>query len=258
MPNKSEWDSEQYLKFKAQRTQPAIDLARRIGLTDPMSILDIGCGPGNSTKVLKDRFPKAHILGVDSSENMIDKAKATYSDIEFKVLDITDENPSLENFDIIFSNACLQWIPNHRQFIPKIFKELEKGGVLAVQMPINSQEMLFKIMSETINEDKWNFTSMSEEPNTTLMCEEYFDILSSLTDSFDIWETVYYHNMPSVDAMVEWIKGTRLRPYLNALNSIEAKKLTDEITEKAAKVYKKQKNGEVIFKFRRLFFTATR
>ena len=253
-----EWNSEQYLKFINQRTQPAIDLVQRIEIKNPQKVLDIGCGPGNSTKVLKNVFPKAHILGIDSSEDMIKKARETYPDIEFKFMDITDESQNLENIDIIFSNACLQWIPNHREFIPKIFSKLSKGGVLAVQIPLNSQEKLFKIMRETVNEDKWNFSSMSVEPNTTLKCEEYFDILSSLTDNFNIWETVYYHNMPSINAMVEWIKGTRLRPYLNALNSIDAKKLIDEISEQASRVYAKQENGEIIFKFRRFFFTATR
>lgn len=254
----SEWNSEQYLKFKAQRTQPAVDLVKRIVINNPQKILDIGCGPGNSTKVLKDTFPYAEILGIDSSENMIKKAKETHPDIDFEIMDITNESQNLHGFDIIFSNACLQWIPNHREFIPKIFSKLNEGGVLAVQIPMNSEETLFKIMSETVNEDKWDFSSMKTEPNTTLACYEYFDILSALTDKFDIWETVYYHNMPSVGAMLEWVKGTRLRPYLNALSSADGEKLIDEITQKASLSYTKQENGEIIFKFRRFFFTAIR
>lgn len=253
----SEWNSEQYLKFKNQRTQPAIDLVKRLEIKNPRTILDVGCGPGNSTKVLKDAFPKAHILGIDSSENMIKKARDTYPDIEFKVMDITEENHDLKNIDVIFSNACLQWIPDHKGLIPKLFSRLSKGGVLAVQIPMNSQEKLFKIMSETVKSDKWDFSSMQTEPDT-LMCEEYFDILSSLTNRFDIWETVYYHNMPSVNSMVEWVKGTRLRPYIDALNSSDAEELINEISQKASEVYTKQENGEIIFKFRRFFFTATR
>ncbi|MCI9143625.1 MAG: methyltransferase domain-containing protein [Lachnospiraceae bacterium] len=254
----SEWNSEQYLKFQNQRTQPAIDLAKRIEINNPKNILDVGCGPGNSTKVLKNVFPNAHILGIDSSENMIKKAREVYSDIAFKVMDITSENQDLENFDIIFSNACLQWIPNHRDFIPRLFSMLSKGGVLAVQIPMNFQEKLFTIMNETVKDDKWDFSSMSIEPNEMLKQEEYFDILSSLTDHFDIWETVYYHNMPSIDAMVEWIKGTRLRPYLDALNGNDAEKFINEITEKASRAYNRQENGEFIFKFRRFFFLAVR
>lgn len=254
----SEWNPEQYLKFQSQRTQPATDLVKRITVTDPQKILDIGCGPGNSTEVLKNAFPHAQILGIDSSANMIARARESHPDIAFQRIDIADENEYLGNFDIIFSNACLQWIPNHRELIPRVFDWLNTGGVLAVQIPMNKQEKLFAIMDETISEDKWDFSSMPAEFNRTLKCEEYFDILSSLTKRFDIWETVYYHNMPSIDAMVEWIKGTRLRPYLNALHDADAQKIIQEIAEKASKVYKKQENGEIIFKFRRFFFTAVR
>lgn len=109
----SQWNSEQYLKFENQRTQPAIDLAKRITIEQPNNILDIGCGPGNSTAVLKTVFPQADILGVDNSENMIKKAKEAYSNINFQICDITTESDKLDSYDIIFSNACLQWVPNH-------------------------------------------------------------------------------------------------------------------------------------------------
>jgi len=254
----AKWNSEQYLKFKHQRTQPAIDLAKRIPVEHPNHILDIGCGPGNSTSVLKEIFPQAHILGVDSSEDMIRKAKESYPDINFKLCDVTTETDNLEKYDIIFSNACLQWIPNHKEFIPILFNKLNENGVLAVQIPINGQETLFQIMNAVISEPHWGFSSMHMETNETLPPQEYFDILSSCTENFDIWETVYYHNMPSVEAMVEWIKGTRLRPYLNALDNAKAAKLEQEITKRAATVYDTQKNGEIIFKFRRFFFVASK
>lgn len=254
----SQWDSEQYLKFKKQRTQPAIDLAKRISVERPKNILDIGCGPGNSTSVLRKRFPQACILGVDSSEDMIKKAKESYPDMNFALCDVTTGLDKLGTYDVIFSNACLQWIPNHRAFIPMLFHRLNKNGVLAVQMPMNGQETLFKIMNEVIAEPQWGFSSMNIETNETLLPEEYFDILSSCTGNFDIWETVYYHNMPSVEAMVEWVKGTRLRPYLNALDKTKAKSLEKEITRRAAAVYNVQENGEIIFKFRRFFFVASK
>lgn len=252
----SKWDSAQYLKFKSQRTQPAIDLAKRLTDKKHGSILDIGCGPGNSTAVLRQMFPDARILGIDSSENMINKAQSSYNDIDFALCDITADADKLNNYDIIFSNACLQWIPNHEEFIPRIFSKLTPGGTLAVQMPMNGSEALFKIMADVVSESKWNFCEMQAEPNKTLDTAEYYDILASLTNSFDIWESVYYHSMPSVEAMTEWIKGTRLRPYLNALSEEKADELQKEITEHAKCVYKPQKNGEIIFKFRRFFFTA--
>lgn len=252
----SQWDSNQYLKFKSERTQPAIDLAKRIDVGEPENILDIGCGPGNSTSVLKKIFPNAHILGVDNSENMIKKARESYPDLDFRICDVTAEADKLGGYDVIFSNACLQWIPNHKEFIPMIFNKLNKNGVLAVQIPMNGEETLFKIMSEVISEPKWNFSSMNVETNETLLPEEYFDILSSCTDNFDIWETVYYHNMPSVESMVEWIKGTRLRPYLNVLDKEKAEMLEKEIAGRAEKVYRVRENGGIIFRFRRFFFTA--
>lgn len=254
-----QWNSEQYLKFKSQRTQPAVDLAKRISLQPPPeSILDIGCGPGNSTAVLKELFPKADIIGVDNSENMIKKATELNSGIRFQVCDITTDLENLGKYDVIFSNACLQWVPYHGTIIPKIFSRLNKNGMLAVQMPINLQERLFQIITEVISEGKWNFSSMNIETSNTLTQEEYFDILSSCTDDFDIWETVYYHKMPSVEAMVEWVKGTRLRPYISALDKEKADMLEKEITDRAKESYIAQKNSEIIFKFRRLFFTAVK
>lgn len=253
-----QWGSEQYLKFKNQRTQPAIDLAKRIQIPDPQHILDIGCGPGNSTNVLKNAFPNAHILGIDNSENMIRKAKAAYTGMEFKLMSVDDICKGNNTYDVIFSNACLQWVPNHKEVIPMLFDKLNKNGILAVQVPINSQEPLFQVISETVKEEKWDFSSLAQEPNTALSGAEYFDILSDITDQFDIWETVYYHNMPSIDAMIEWVKGSRLLPYIQALNENKAQELVEEISEKALNIYKKQKDGAIIFRFRRLFFTATR
>ncbi len=254
----AEWNSEQYLKFKSQRTQPAIDLVKRINAINPQNILDIGCGPGNSTHVLKKSFPNAHIVGIDNSENMIEKASAEYPDLEFKLMSVNEICHDSANYDIIFSNACLQWAPNHRQILPMLFERLNESGVMAIQMPINTKEPLFQIIKEIVNEEKWGFLPSLNEQNITLNGDEYFDILSSLTDNFDIWETVYYHNMPSINAMVEWVKGTRLLPYIQSLNKTDAQRLIDEITEGAAKVYKTQKKGEIIFRFKRLFFTAIR
>ena len=252
----SEWNSEQYLKFKNQRTQPAIDLAKRIASRQPRNVLDVGCGPGNSTFVLKDVFPRAEILGVDNSADMIKKAIEKYPDIDFRLCDICKDLDELENFDVIFSNACLQWIPDHRTLIPRLLEKLNQGGVLAVQIPMNRQEPLFRVLDEVVKESKWEFPSSETETNETLEPDEYFDILSACSSHFDLWETVYYHNMPTVQAMVEWVKGTRLRPYLNLLDQEAAAELERKITERAASVYHKQQNGEFLFRFRRFFFIA--
>ncbi len=254
----SEWSSEQYLKFKEQRTQPAADLAGRIAGYRPGSVLDIGCGPGNSTAVLKGIFPCADILGIDSSEDMIKKAEHTYPDMSFRLCNAARETDKLGKYDVIFSNACLQWIPEHEKFIPCLMEHLNNGGVLAVQMPMNGQEPVMRIMDEAVKEPKWGFAEMGIEANAVLAPSEYFDILSGCARSFDIWETVYYHSMPDAGAMTEWVKGTRLRPYLNALDAVKATELEKEITERAASVYEKRCSGEIIFRFRRFFFTAVK
>ena len=153
----SEWNAEQYLKFKNQRTQPAVDLAKSVMEYKPNSILDVGCGPGNSTSVLNNIFVNARILGVDNSETMIQKASQTYPHIDFKLCDVTSELDNLDNYDVIFSNACLQWIPDHKKFIPKLMNKLNSGGALAVQIPMNGQETLFRIMNEVVQDSKWDF-----------------------------------------------------------------------------------------------------
>ena len=254
----AEWNSGQYLKFKNQRTQPAVDLAKRISGISPHKVLDIGCGPGNSTAVLKSVFPSAHIVGIDNSENMIAKARSANPDLRFELMSVDDICNSNTKYDAIFSNACLQWVPDHKKVLPMLFDRLNENGVMAIQMPINTEEPLFIIITEIVNEEKWNFPSSLHEQNRTLSGSEYFDIIYPLTDTFDIWETTYYHDMPSVNAMIEWVKGTRLLPYIQSLNETKAAQLIDEIKQKAVRVYKTQENGNIIFRFRRLFITATR
>ncbi len=153
----TEWSSDQYLKFKRQRTQPAVDLAKRIAGKDPRAVLDIGCGPGNSTSVLKKTFPQARIVGIDSSPEMIEKARASCEDIEFRLCDIAADLENLESYDVIFSNACLQWVPGHRTLIPALLEKLNDGGVLAVQIPMNYKEPLFVVENDVLSEPRWGF-----------------------------------------------------------------------------------------------------
>lgn len=132
----SDWNSNQYMKFGAERTQPSIDLVNRIADINPNRILDIGCGPGNSTDRLAKQFPNADILGVDFSEDMLKEARTTYPELRFEHSCIPDDLDKLDGkFDLIFSNACIHWIPNHESLLPAIFDKLSDGGTLAVQIP---------------------------------------------------------------------------------------------------------------------------
>ena len=249
----SDWNPEKYLLFKKQRTQPAIDLANRVRVCDAKTIVDIGCGPGNSTAVLKDVFPNAKIMGIDNSDSMIMKAKEKHMDIDFSVCNAEDLTGS---YDLIFSNACLQWIPSHEMLIPRLMQRLNVNGVLAVQMPMNLNEPLFRIIKEVAANSKWNFENVCFDKNDTLSPQEYYNILFSCSSHFEIWETVYYHATPSHEHLIEWVRGTRLRPYLDVLDEKEKADFENDILTKVREAYPFTASGEVILKFRRFFFIA--
>lgn len=249
----SDWNPEKYLLFKKQRTQPAIDLANRVRDCGAKTIVDIGCGPGNSTAVLKDVFPHANILGIDNSASMISKAKEKYSSLAFSVCSAEDLTGA---YDLLFSNACLQWIPNHEVLIPQLMRKLTGNGVLAVQMPMNLNEPLFCIIKEVAADSKWNFENVYFEKNDTLSPQEYFDLLASCSSNFELWETVYYHAMPSHEHLIEWVRSTRLRPYLDVLDEKQKTEFENEILTRTRSAYPFTASGEVVLKFRRFFFAA--
>lgn len=252
----ADWNSELYLKFAKERTRPSIDLAAALSVDNPTNILDIGCGPGNSTNVLRDRYPYAYILGIDSSPDMIAKAKSEYSDIFFTLCNAKNIDSLNMKFDVIFSNACLQWIPDHDTLIPYIFTFLNKGGTLAVQMPINYNEPAHKILAELAQGDKWRDKLTFKRELHTLRTALYFDILSSLTDTFDIWETTYVHRLRSYEEFALWYSSTGMKPYLDRLEQQDKAEFTADFISCIEKEYPIQENGEIIFRFPRLFFTA--
>lgn len=251
-----DWNPIQYEKFLKDRTQPAIDLADRLAGSAPGSILDLGCGPGNSTKVLKDRFPDARIVGADNSAPMLDKARELYPDTEFISLDANgDLHEVCEKFDIVFSNACIQWLPNHKELLPKLWTLLNPDGILAVQTPVQREHPVHRIMNELVRTAKWS-GKLTPRPYNHLTAEEYFDILSDLSGDFEIWETTYCHRMPGYESIIEWYRGTGLRPYLEQLSENGADVFISDIYDELKRRYRIQKNGEILFRFPRLFFTA--
>ena len=249
----SDWNPEKYLLFKNQRTQPARDLARRVCEREAASIVDIGCGPGNSTAILKATFPKAALLGIDSSKQMIQKARQEHPEIDFLLCgaqNLTGE------YDLLFSNACLQWIPDHATLIPGLMRHLTTGGTLAVEIPMNQAEPLYEIIKETASEPRWNLEQVPLEKNEALRPEEYYDILSACSGEFELWETVYYHALPSHESLIDWVRSARLRPYLQVLSEEETREFEREILVRAKAAYAYTQAHEVILKFRRFFFTA--
>lgn len=253
----SDWNSEQYLKFKKERTQPSVDLVNRIDLENPKRIIDIGCGPGNSTAVLKKRYPDAYILGVDFSQNMIEKAQADYPELDFMIFDASKDFDKLDGqFDIVFSNACIQWITNHRKLLSDMMGILSPNGVMAVQVPFQFNQPMHKIVDKVASMDKWKDFIPFEKVFNILQEEEYFDLLAEISSDFSMWHTVYFHRMPSQQSIIEWYRSTGLKPYLEVLTEQKKEEFEKDVFELVKQSYPVQKNSEVIFRFPRLFFTA--
>lgn len=251
------WDSKQYLKFKKERTQPSIDLAGRLTAQSPAAIIDIGCGPGNSTAILKKRYPNAAVTGADNSENMVTAAKEKYPDIKFILCDASKDLGKLTGkFDVIFSNACIQWVPDHPKLLREMMSLLNEGGELAVQIPKNQDEPIHKIIGEVSSSEKWRDKFNSPRIFYTLSSEEYYDILAEISSDFEMWQTTYFHRMKSHSDIMEWYKSTGLRPYLEALSETDSAEFEKDIFAEVEKAYPKQANGEIIFRFPRLFFKA--
>lgn len=252
-----DWSSTQYLMFESERTQPAIDLANRVFINDPKKILDIGCGPGNSTQVLAKKFPNSYILGIDNSPNMIETAKKDHPNLDFLTCDVDSNFSMLDNdFDMVFSNACIQWLPNHNQLLRNLTGLLKPGGILAVQIPMNYQEPIHQIIKEVSTSEKWKSEFAVQRSYYNLTQGEYFDLLSEISTEFSMWETIYCHNLKSHQDIIEWYRGTGLRPYLDVLSEEKKIAFEKDIRNKVMEAYPSQKNGNIIFRFPRFFFVA--
>ncbi len=256
--NISDWNPEQYLLFERERTRPCLDLAARIHLPGATRIVDIGCGPGNSTMVLKYRWPNAFILGLDSSQAMLGRAVKLSADIRFEHFDATGDLTPLGKFDIVFSNAAVHHMPDKPRLLAKFFDLLNPGGVLAVQVP-HTTELPFSVVLQTlVATDKWQ-SRLPENiyPARFHDYAYYYDILCGLPAEIDMWQTDYIQAMPSHAGIVEWYKGSGLRYYLAPLpdDSQRAELLRDyEAALKSA--YPTEKNGAVLMPMRRIFFLA--
>ncbi len=250
----SDWNSKQYIKFKNQRTQPSLDLISRISDIIPKQILDIGCGPGNSTYALASEFPNAKIIGIDTSEDMLRRAKETYPNIRFEQGYVPDDLDNLTgNFDLIFSNACIHWIPNQEYLIKKIFDKLTDGGTFAVQIPLIQEAPFYKLLGELITTSKWEKLSCVKNFHN-LLPEEYYDLFTSMNCGFEMWQTSYYHIMNGISEIIEWYKGSGLRPYLDKLSISEQDELIKDLIDGLNDFYTVQTDLKVIMKMPRLFF----
>ncbi len=254
---KPDWNPDLYMKFNKERIQPTIDLISRIDFDKPEKIIDIGCGPGNSTQILVQRWPDSKIVGADNSPAMIEKAKKDYPYQKWILFDAEKDNID-EKYDIVFSNAALQWMSNQKDILKRFFKLLSKNGLIAVQIPLFWEMPIGKSISKIEESDKWASKIKGiKDLMTVHSINFYYDCLSELSDKIEIWITDYLHIMKSHLAILEMMRSTALKIYLEKLKDDEEKKEFEELVLKDIKSdYPQQKNEKVIFPFKRLFFIA--
>lgn len=260
----TDWNPQAYLKYKDERLQPAIDLISRIDLQHPSRILDIGCGPGNSAALLKSRWPDAKIIGIDSSPNMIFEAKESDSEIEWILADAQKDVSLLGRFDLVFSNAALQWMAKHKVLIPNLWDLVKVGGAFCAQIP-HAKDMEIQIaLKKVVNNEKWGlqFGNVSKVTNNDVIkrkndiLSSYYDILSAFSRQVIIWQTDYYHVMNNHQDLVDWYQTTGAKPYLDKLNQEEQKEFQFDFLQEIKASYPVQIDGKVLFPFRRIFMIA--
>ncbi|MDQ5987574.1 MAG: Trans-aconitate 2-methyltransferase [Syntrophus sp. SKADARSKE-3] len=251
------WNPDLYLKYEDERTQPSRDLASRINISNPVNVIDIGCGPGNSTKVLKDRWPDADIIGLDSSPEMIAEATHTDPQVHWILADVVNWAPETE-YTIVFSNAALQWIPDQENVIKKLFGCVRSHGALAIQVPANSKSPLHQAVLQVSARKEWR--DIMKGCETLLTYNDvsfYYNLLSTLTERIFVWATTYYHIMENHQGLMDWYAGTGLRPYLERLPKKELRHLFQyQILEACRSDYPVQPDGKILFPFHRLFIVA--
>jgi trans-aconitate 2-methyltransferase len=253
----SDWNADLYLQFSSERTQPSLDLIGRIKVSQPARIIDLGCGPGNSTAILHQRWPEANLIGLDSSADMIASAAQTYPTEQWVLADIATWKADTP-FDLVFSNATLQWLPDHERLFRHLFAQVASGGALAVQLPAHEQSPLRQVVDEVADDPLWcDRLSAARQALTRESPSFYYDVLGAIATHIDLWETEYYHQMENPQAILNWFRATGLRPFLAALETEEEKQRFEQLVlEGYTQAYPPQKNGRILFPFRRLFIVA--
>jgi len=256
-----DWNPELYLRFNQERTQPAVDLLKRIEMAAPRKILDVGCGPGNSTQALAQRWPTACVRGIDNSVAMIEKAKTDYPQahwphVHWKVMDALSIQSDNE-FDIVFSNAVIHWIPDHELLFKKMLQALTDKGVLAIQMPLYHEMPVYALVEQLYRDRFPDSPFASDSVFNFHSADYYYDLLTQMPCAFSIWETSYMHVMASHQQIVEMVKSTGLKPYLDAIHDdVQKAEFENQVLHSLPEIYKTQRDGRVLFPFKRLFLLA--
>ncbi len=254
------WSARQYLKFEDERTRPARDLLQAVLVGEVRCAADLGCGPGNSTELIVARFPAASVVGVDNAADMIRAAKERLPAVRFELAAIegwSEPGP----WDLVYANAALQWVGGHETLLPKLAGLLAPGGSLAIQMPDNLGEPSHVAMRKVATSAPFSGKLASAAGARTAIAQAdwYYALLKPLCARVDIWRTTYFHPLAGgLDAIVEWLKGTGLTPFLKPLSVDEQAAFLVAYKRELAKSYTPLADGTVMLPFPRLFIVATR
>ena len=255
----SDWQPQKYLAFAEERTRPARDLLAQVPVDAPQVVYDLGCGPGNSTALLVERFPPARVIGIDSSPAMLAAARLACPAAEYREADLATWQPE-EAPDLLFSNATFQWVPNHLTVLARLAATLKPGGVLAVQMPDNLAEPSHRLMREVAAAGPWTakLKTAAAARDPLPPPEIYYRHLKPLFTRLDIWHTVYNHALEGASGIVNWVTSTGLRPFLDPLDAGERAHYLATYAARVASAYPVMADGKVLLRFPRLFFAGVR
>lgn len=262
------WQPGQYLKYASERLRPALDLMARIELSAPKTVVDLGCGAGNVTRILMERWPRAHFIGVDNSTEMLAKARETVAgpaSIEWQQADLAEWAAATApaSVDLVFSNAALHWIDDHARLFPRLIQTVARGGVLAIQMPSNFHAPSHVVLNEVAASPRWrDRLGALARPIPVSPVEDYFAWLSPHSETIDAWTTEYLHVLSAPGdgdhPVIAWVKGTSLVPFLAALDANAQREFIRDCTERIVQAYPALPDGRVPYPFRRLFVVAAR
>jgi trans-aconitate 2-methyltransferase len=251
-----DWSPSLYSRFEDERTRPARDLLAQVPEVSSR-IVDVGCGPGNSTELLAQRWPDAEIVGLDSSPAMLDEARKRLPTAHFETADANLWMPDADT-GLVFANAIYQWVPEHLSVLPRVLEALQVDAALAVQMPDNLAEPTHQLMREVAAAGPWAEKLRGVARAALPPPRIYYDALKPFAARLDIWHTIYNHVLDDADAVVDWVRSTGLRPFLDPLSPDEQKAFRAEYTARIAKAYPAAADGKVLLRFPRLFIVAVR
>ncbi len=252
------WNPDQYGRFADERSCPARALLARVSLEAPRVVYDLGCGAGEATALIAARWPAAKVVGIDNSPAMLAKARESNLAADRVEADVTRWRAP-QPAELVVANASLQWLDDHETLFPRLAAMLGPGGVLAVQMPRNFAAPSHRCMEEVASAGTWRDRLVSAPRLAPVAAPEaYYDILSAHVGCLDIWEAEYVHVLEGENPVVEWTRGTGLRPYLDALEGDERAAFLADYAARISRAYPRRGDGRTLLPFRRLFIVAVR